>query len=270
MAMFRAALAPALREQVDAVVHSGDLFNRSRPPAAAVHEAFAILREVARRVPVVLIPGNHDRHGIVRHFPVPAPGLTVVGDAAVVDVSGVRLGCIPFRRDADAWARRAEQLAARGADALVAHQAFDGHRVPGFTFRVGQQRDTLGAQHVPSAVRWVLNGHIHPRQVVQVGGATVVGPGSTERTAFSERGQTKGYAIHTVGADWQWRFVDLPTRRMRLIETEAALSTIEPGDLVRAPPELHDAVIAQGGWATGRGHRPAAREPSRQLGLFAA
>ena len=34
-----------------------------------------------------------------------------------------------------------------GVDALVAHQAFDGDRVPGFSFRVGRPADTLGVEH---------------------------------------------------------------------------------------------------------------------------
>ena len=57
---FRKALEPAYSGEVDAVIHGGDLFFRSKVPAKLVDMAFEPLKEVADLgVKVYLVPGNH-------------------------------------------------------------------------------------------------------------------------------------------------------------------------------------------------------------------
>lgn len=258
------ALGPALRGEVDLVLHTGDLFNRSQPPPWAVADAAALLLAVARRVPVVVIPGNHDRRGLARHLPrsrrliaCDAPTRLVFGELA--------LGVVPFVGRAEIWAEAARNVTARGVDLLLAHQAFDGAVVPGRVFRVGQEQDTVGCRHLPAGVQYVACGHIHPRQVLQVGAAAVVQPGSTERTSLVERGQTKGYAVWELGRRVTWRFVDLPGRRMVVVSSEAGIKEVRRGDLCWiAPafwtPEVERAVSRCGGWLLGpAGPRPAPR-----------
>lgn len=268
---FRRALGPALAGEVDLVVHSGDLFDRSRPPAEAVLAAGALLTEVGRQVPVVLLPGNHDRHGLLRHFPRPPSGVHVVDAPERLRVAGVSLALVPFRRDAEHWADDAGRAWGGGADLLVAHQAFHGAWAPGITFHEGAQRDTVGVRHLPPGVRHVLCGHLHPRQVVRVGEAEVVQPGSTERTSFVERDQVKGYCRWTLDRRVTWRFVDLPTRPMAVVEGEADVAGVGPGTLVRCRrPDLEREVEARGGWLVGPHpllERPPPA-PSPQLGLF--
>jgi exonuclease SbcD len=50
------------REAVDAVVIAGDIYDRSVPPAAAVELLDEVLNKICNelRIPVLLIPGNHD------------------------------------------------------------------------------------------------------------------------------------------------------------------------------------------------------------------
>ena len=267
LAAFRAALAPALAEEVDLVVHTGDLFDRSRPPARAVAEAGALLEEVARRVPVVVMPGNHDRNGLHAHLgPVPA-GVTIVDRPARVDVAGLRLGMIPYLPDATAWAAAAAAVCAGGVDLLCAHQAFDGARVPGFAFRVGAQADTVGPAHIPEGVDLVLCGHLHTRQIVTVGEARVVHPGSTERAAFVERDEPKGAALWDPAGALAWRWLDLPARPMHLVRGAADLDRVPPEGLVRLEgaarhPEVEREVLARGGWVE------AWAAPTPQVRLF--
>lgn len=261
------ALEPAFRDEVDLVVHSGDVFDRSRPPAVDVARAFAVFAEVARRVPLVVIAGNHDRRGLARHAPEPPPGLTMVDAPWCTSVGGARFGFVPYCRTADAFAHAAQGLGP--VDLLVCHQAFDGVAIPHagrspFVFRVGHQADTVDARHVP-AVGAVACGHIHPRQVVRVGEIEVVHPGSTERTAFSERAQTKGYAVWTLGRRATWRFVDLPSRPMRVVASAADIDEVGAGDLVRV--EARSLI----GEALRRGAHvvpPRTRSRSLQLRLF--
>jgi len=248
----RRALAPALAQEVDLVVHTGDLFDRSRPPRRVVAQAAALLADVARRVPVLLIAGNHDRRGLRPHLPLLTPGLHVVDQAERIVVAGLALAAVPFVADASGWQHLARRAVGPGADLLLCHQAFDGCRVPGFTFRVGRQRDTIGAQHLPNGVRDVACGHIHPRQVLRVGDARVVMPGSTARTAFSEAGQVKGCAVWTLSKQVDVSLVDLADRTYRWVRTPDDLADVRPGTLVRcADPALEAPAAARGGWLCG-------------------
>lgn len=267
----REGLGPALRGEVDLVVHSGDLFDRSRPPARVIAEAAALIAEVARIVPLWLVNGNHDWRGYRQMFPVPPKGVELVDRPARRTLGGAAIALVPWVPDADRWAAHAAEAVGPGADLLVAHQAFDGAHVPGFTFRVGAQRDTLGAAHLPAGVRHVLCGHLHPRQRVVVGDAEVVMPGSTERTSFSERDQPKGVALWTLGASIAARFVDVAARPLRVVASRSDLASIEAGALVRLATDEVDEreVAARGAWsvAPAAGARP--RRPEvPQLRLF--
>lgn len=266
------ALEPALRGEVDVVVHSGDVFDRSRPPKSAIETADRLLRAVARQVPTFVIPGNHDRHGVCRTLPVTAPGLTVCDRPTRIVIGGVAIALVPYRRVPSAWTHAAEQAIGPGADWLVAHQGFDGQAVPGLTFRVGSPADTLGAEHIPTGISHILGGHIHPRQAVQLNGCTVVTPGSTERTSWSEAQQTKGFAIWDSDAPVPWRFVDLPSRPMLHVRRRADLHLVAPGTLVRCPDELRHEALACGGWlAWPRAvHSRRSRQASQQLSLLKA
>jgi DNA repair exonuclease SbcCD nuclease subunit len=274
MAAMRHALAPAMREEVDLVVHAGDVFNRSSPPRAAVMAGLALLQAAARRVPVVVLAGNHDRLGLRRNLGPGGGQLHVIDLPTRLRIGALTLALVPHRRDAAEWAAAAKRVVAGGVDLLVTHQAFAGARVPGLTFRVGHPAETLDARHLPPRVPAVLNGHIHPRQVVPCRDVPVVYPGSTERTSFSESHDVKGVALWDLGRAPKWRFHDLPTRPMVTVRRESDLARVRPGTLVGIRPvELRK-------WA-----KPAAdrggivalppdrrlREPSRaQIPLFGA
>lgn len=58
---FAFAIDDILQRNVDLVVHSGDLFNQTRPPYAAIGAAMRQFRKVEDAgIPVVVIGGNHD------------------------------------------------------------------------------------------------------------------------------------------------------------------------------------------------------------------
>ncbi len=268
LAAFDAALAPALRGEVDAVVHTGDLFDRSQPPPAIAAAAGARLVEVARRVPTLVIPGNHDRRGLAAHLPRDAPGLTVLDEPGRWRVGDLVVAAVPWVQEADAWAVLAARAWNGGADLLATHMAFDGARVPGYAFRARRRPDTVAARHLPPGVRHVLCGHIHPRQAIRVGEAEVVMPGATERTATAEAGQPKGSALWTLDRAIRWRFVDGPARPLRAVRGPRDLDDLEPGTLVwlvgeGRTEELRDRALAAGGWV-----RRLRLRRSRQARLF--
>jgi DNA repair protein SbcD/Mre11 len=188
----RLALEPALRGEVDLVVHGGDLLYRSKVPPGLVAQALEPLLEVADRgVPVVLVPGNHERSKL----PYPMLGshehLNVLDRPRTValDFSGARVavGGFPCERGEirDRFRTLVSDCGVLSADAdirlLCIHQTVEGARVMGHTFRSG--RDIVRGRDVPHGVAAVLCGHIHRAQVLgrdRQGGVRVRrnGPGS--------------------------------------------------------------------------------------------
>jgi DNA repair exonuclease SbcCD nuclease subunit len=210
-ANFERALAPALRGEVDIVVHGGDLLYRSRVPPALVERAFRpIARVAAGGVPVFIVPGNHERSAI------PHPLLAVHRNVFVFDRprtfavgcpgGTVALSGFPFARDARAQFPRllAETRFSETPASLrllCLHQAVEGARVGTPEFMFTDANDVIRARDLPAGFAAVLSGHIHRGQKLTRGldgaplPAPVLYPGSIERTSFAERLETKGFLI---------------------------------------------------------------------------
>lgn len=272
MDAFRAALAfardPTLAGKVDVVIHSGDLFDRSHPPQGAVDAAIEAFTALAREIPVLLMPGNHDRLGLLHHADGALgriPGLTVTDRPLSVDVGDVRIGLVPFCREPAEWAASAGTVGE--SDLLVAHQAFHGARVGNFQFGAGVDPETISVKDLPPGTRTILCGHIHPRQSHTIGPATVYYTGSTERTAFSERRETKGCALVEFDRNIRYRWLDLESRPMLEVHSEHDADRVQHGTLVRLAghaksKDVQERVIERGGWVVPW------KEEERQIGLF--
>jgi exonuclease SbcD len=238
------ALEPARRGEVDLVVHGGDLLYRSRVGGRLVAAALEPLLRVADAgVPVVLVPGNHERSRL------PYPLLAAHRDFHLLDrprsvtlsVQGASVVVCGFPCERDdvrgALAARLAEAAPPPGDVrlLCVHQTVEGATVgPGdFVFRAGP--DVIPGRAIPAGFAAVLAGHIHRHQVLErdLAGrhlaAPVLYPGSTERTSFAERDEAKGYLVLDVEPDPArggrlagWRFRELPARPMRVVDVAAA------------------------------------------------
>ncbi len=270
------ALEPALRQEVDLVVHGGDLFDGRQPPRAVVAAVFDLLQRVSARTPVVLLPGNHDPPSLLRTFRLPPVGLHVVDAPTRLSLGDLAIAAVPFRRTVPGFQRAATEALGPGADAWLLHQAVRGCRVPRFTFRVGRPAGTLGREHVPLGPRWAFAGHLHPRQAVPLGDLQVLYPGATVRTAANEGPDPKGYALWDFGRTVAWRWVDLPDRGFTLLTEPGQLEGLGPGQLVCIGRDVGDysalfhAARARGAWVVGRGpheapRRRRARPPQQRL-----
>ena len=238
------ALAPARRGAVDLVVHGGDLLYRSRVGGALVAAALEPLLAVADRgVPVLLVPGNHERSALPypllaahrhlhvfdrpRSYAFDVRGMTVVAAGFPCERNGV----------ADVFTERVAAAAPGPADVrlLCVHQTFERATVgpAGYVFRNGP--DVVPGRVVPPGFAAVLAGHIHRRQVLtgDLAGrplaAPVLYPGSVERTGFAERDERKGYLVAEFEPDRErggrlagWAFHELPARPMRVVTVAAA------------------------------------------------
>ncbi len=224
---YERALEPARRGEVDLVVHGGDLLYRSRVPAWLVEAVLAPLKDLAcRGVPVLLVPGNHERGQLPCPLLALHDGLHVFDRPRtfVVEARHVRAAFTGFPytpgirwRFKDVLRAAASEGQAADLRVLCMHQCVEGATCgPGnYTFRFAP--DVIPVADLPRDLAVVLSGHIHRHQVLRAaGGPAVVYAGSIERTSFAEMPETKGYVIvelSPAGLD-RLEFRPLPARPM--------------------------------------------------------
>jgi exonuclease SbcD len=250
-ANFERALAPALDARVDAVVHGGDMFFRSKIPRELVGLAFAPLLKAARAgVPVFVVPGNHERSRIPQGLLETHPNIHIFNQPRTYNLElpggSLALGGFPYAKGVQqgfkALVRQTGLLDSRaGVRVLCMHHCFEGARVGpvGYTFRGAP--DVVGAADLPPGLACVLSRHIHRQQVI---GCNLLGQklpypviysGSIERTAFAEKNEVKGYMLlglhgrgRRAGTLAGLEFVPLPARPM--LTLELAKADLSAGD----------------------------------------
>jgi exonuclease SbcD len=203
---FERALAPARAGEVDAVLHGGDLLYRSRVPPWLSDAALAPLRRLAADgLPVLLLPGNHERSQVPHPLLARQANLHVFDRPRTVllERGGIRAAFagFPHARDVRARFRALLDEALAGAppadvSVLCLHQCVEGATCgpADFTFRDGD--DVVRRRELPRDAAAVLCGHVHRHQVLRAEGAPpVVYAGSTERTSWAEAGEAKGTVV---------------------------------------------------------------------------
>jgi DNA repair exonuclease SbcCD nuclease subunit len=240
LANYAAALEPAMRGEVDLVVHGGDVFDRPAVISSVAYQAFEPLRRIADRgIPVFVVPGNHERSRLPHLRFASHPNIHVFERPRtfVHEIRGTRVALAGFpyeRRDvrtrfrglltASGWTPSCAEL-----NLLCVHHCVEGATVgPGdFTFRGAS--DVIRPGEVPRAFTAVLSGHIHRHQVLTADLASrpldvpILYPGSIERTSLAEIGEPKGFLVLRVGGRFgvEWEFRPLPAREMIRMEIAA-------------------------------------------------
>jgi exonuclease SbcD len=256
---YERALELACTGGADVVVHGGDLLYRSRVPAWLAEMALAPLKRLAASgVPVLLVPGNHERGRLPSPLLAVHEGLHVFDRprTVVIESRGVRAAFIGFPYTAGIRHRFAEQFATATVDTnsahvrvLCLHQCVEGATCGPGNFVFGFGADVVRAADLPRDVAVTLSGHIHRHQVLRLAERPpVIYAGSVERTSFAEAGETKGYVIldltwSGVGA---FEFRQLPARPMvtctlSFEDIDAAAAHARVAAAINATP--HDAVV---------------------------
>lgn len=266
LANYARALEPALGGDVDLVVHAGDVFDRSSVVPTLAYQAFEPLRRIADRgVPVLVVPGNHERSRLPHLRFAQHPNLFVFKEPQthLFTVRGTRvaLSGFPYERN-DVRRRFPALLDATGWQAvdadvrvLCVHHCVEGATVGPADYTFTTAPDVIRVRDVPAGFAAVLSGHIHRHQVLTMDlsrrpiDTPVLYPGSIERTALAEIGERKGCMLVSVGGGnprVRWEFRELPARPMSRHELDATGSS--PAALMeavlgiaRAAPE--DAVL---------------------------
>jgi len=237
---FAAVIDDAIDDEVDAVVHAGDLFHDRRPELADLMGTISVLRRLDdAEIPFLAVVGNHEatrggqwldlfeRLGLATRL---GDEPTVVGDTAFYGLDHVPVS----RRDDLDYA-----FASHDADyaALVAHGLFEP-----FGYADWDTETVLTESTV--AFDAMLLGDNHTPDVAEVAGTWVTYPGSTERASASER-EGRGYNIATFDADAVGGDDRVEIRRRALdtrpfVFVEATLHEGEGAGQVREAIRQHD------------------------------
>jgi len=235
---YNTALKPALKGEVDFVLHSGDLFDKHHINLDIIGRAMVPLRKIAsKRIPIFIVPGNHERE----HIP---GGLLLAGEnihifskpetiEIVVKEKKIVIAGFPFiSRDSrtlfkktlknTGWEHKKDTF-----NILLCHQTFEGAKVgmKNFTFRNGE--NIVPLMEVPSGFDYVACGHIHKQQIIKGKEAKIYYPGSTERVSFQEINETKGYYIVSLKDSIpDTRFYKVPATTMTIVEFETTDKTV--------------------------------------------
>ena len=247
LANYARALEPALAGEVDVVIHAGDVFDRSSVVASLAYQAFEPLRRIADRgIPVVVVPGNHERSRLPHLRFAQHPDVHIFGtpDTVVIEARGLRIGLSGFPYEPrnvrtrflelleqTRWSEHAVDIRL-----LCVHHCIEGATVGPADYTFTTAADVIRTRDIPTAFAAVLSGHIHRHQVLttDLRGRAIVSPvlypGSIERTAFAEMGETKGFMILEVGVDGgvprvRWEFRELPARPMVRRDLDAGAMT---------------------------------------------
>lgn len=211
----------AVREQVDAVVLAGDIYDRSIPPAEAVLLLDDFLTGLTGKgIPVMIVAGNHDSGDRLLFAArlLEKQGITIAGDPLEPkqvnfhdEYGDVRFTLLPFLKPA-VFGERTASAAAASALALMGGEkpelrevcvthlfVTDGERPP----ELSDSESFVSVGGLDSVEAGILEnfdyvalGHIHKAQ--QIGSRPIYYSGSPLAYSFSEAGKQKTVNLVTL------------------------------------------------------------------------
>ncbi|WP_414468925.1 metallophosphoesterase family protein [Methanobacterium sp. ACI-7] len=195
-----------IEEKPDFIIHSGDLFETSRPPTKALltaQENFLKLKDA--KIPVYAIAGNHDI--VMRKNALPPQvlykkfGLKLIGPKnQFYDHEGVFIGGSPYRSKyhSKSLLNNLEKLENAAQEykkkIIVLHQAIDKYLPFEFELKVGD---------LPNSFNYYAMGHLHTRILEDFGEGKLAYPGCPEIWRMDELGnyRKRGKGFNLVDMD---------------------------------------------------------------------
>lgn len=224
----------AINCNADAIIHGGDLFNRSKTHQSIIHKAFDDLQRAANKnTPVYIVPGNHERSFIQTGIFGAHPNIHIFDkpNSFILKAKGksILLAGFPFvRGDIRSTFREIlDQTGWRDYSSdykfVCVHHCVEGAKVGVQNFTFKYHEDTIKINDIPNEFTALLSGHIHRAQILENDlygnpvNTPVIYTGSIERTSFAEREERKGFyelILEDESTDWKFNFIELPTRPM--------------------------------------------------------
>lgn len=206
--VFDRAVEEVVSERPDFAIHSGDLFEYSRPPTRALLTAQqGIFRLKSANIPFYAIAGNHDivmkKNALPPQILFKDFGLKVISPKNPYFIeNGVFIGGAPYasKLTSKHLIERLNEVekASENYDKtiLVLHQGIDRYLPYEYEVKIGD---------LPKTFKYCAFGHIHERIVDDFGDGKLVYPGSTEIWRSNEvegyKKNGKGFYLVDMGGD---------------------------------------------------------------------
>lgn len=237
---FHSVLNKAKEPDIDFLIHAGDLFNRSSPPESVIADTLQSIFELAKKKPVILLPGNHERAVLRTGFLDTITNLNVFHNARTIPlvINGIKVGITGFPFIRENFAKKYSKIIDKTCyfdqvfdyRILVMHQLLDSSFVGAqhYVFRKSDP-NVLSLDKIDSKFNYLALGHIHTYQKIhglEKKGIQAIYSGSIERTSFAERLEKKGFIEVEVTQTendgfsqlkTQYKFIELPVRPMHLL-----------------------------------------------------
>ncbi|CDG64408.1 MAG: repair protein SbcD/Mre11 [Methanobacterium sp.] len=206
--VFDQTIDEIIREKPDFVIHSGDLFEYSRPPTRALLTAQkGILRLKEANIPIYAIAGNHDV--VMRKNALPPQilykdfGMKLISPKKPFYIEGdVFIGGAPYasKYHAKHLVEQLQSIEKSSMDyekrILILHQGIDRYLPYEYEIKIGD---------VPQSFNYCAFGHIHERVVDDFGEGKLAYPGSTEIWRSNEvegyKKNGKGFYLVDISGD---------------------------------------------------------------------
>ena len=190
---FESLIDIAISEEIDYIIHTGDVFNRSKPPKKVKDRVYALFKKILDNdIGLILIPGNHDRGSLPSTlFSFFYEKYHVMNTLSKIKLKDVDIIGFPFDyNDPKNMYNKAIYMATRDPSIIICHQLFKNASFGpnAFTFKYGD--DVINSK-LPDHIKFTLSGHIHRAQSLE--NLRVYYTGSLVRTSFVEIIEPKGY-----------------------------------------------------------------------------
>jgi exonuclease SbcD len=221
---FAIIMSVACREKVDALIHLGDVFHRSRPPDIVIERAFGGFHQVADMgIPVYIVPGNHERSWLPQTLFSVHPNIHIFTQAScfILEKNGqkVAINGIPhIRSPIEAkFTRAVATLGKERSDfnILCLHQTIAGVKAGPGNRRFRSGPDVIPRALLPNWVDLIVSGHFHrPQYLYDNVNPPILYVGSIERVSMAEAAEAKGYRFLDISSENRFKFTheSLPTR----------------------------------------------------------
>lgn len=211
--------------EVDLILHGGDMFNRSQPKQSIISKAYGLLERILDHdIQFVGIPGNHDRsilpETLMSHF---NKNLHLLNRFSKIKMDQIAVIGFPFEaRNPKSILDKIALESQRNPEEsiiILCHQLFDGAVFGPHMHKFTNRRDTLDSSILPKNVKFVVSGHIHRAQTLQKN--RVYYTGSLERTSFMEIVEPKGFLLIDIEEGfYKIDFIEIDSFPMDIIEIE--------------------------------------------------
>jgi len=215
---FAAAIDAAIKARAELLIHSGDLFDSSRPPAFALNFAMSEIRRLTSTgASVVVVEGNHSypRDPALGHALQILAHLERVyvayDEPRVFELLGMKVHAYPHRAvSRGVWPKPGQT--GGGLNLLIAHGVADGQ----LFFRGDRPAPEIRVSEVANDFLYVALGHYHRlAQVPQTGNAFYAGATAMVTWGDFHAGGRFGVILIDPASDEPVTRVDIPTRTMR-------------------------------------------------------